>query len=310
MSKVKETKVTRPQNKIKKYRLRHATQKSVRMQIGGKMVYLFLADGFEELEALTQVDLLRRAGIGIKTVSVTSSKTVTGAHKIATNADILFSESDYSDAELLFLPGGMPGTTNLSNHEGLCNLLLKKYESNPGTLLNDIIKINDYKICICSTSSNKELLYLLILSLFDNDKKVMVNYYAIEIYKLYSHKIYDMRLFLYNDYITFGFSHCNQDNCESNEIKSDLHFSSFIIFNYPNGTDNNLDLLDYLLNAKIDTNNLAINLSNNIIIENNIFGYKIIGIKILDIIGDLDIKYSKNKTIISKNFIVLKDDDI
>jgi len=100
------------------------------MQIGGKMVYLFLADGFEELEALTQVDLLRRAGIGIKTVSVTSSKTVTGAHKIATNADILFSESDYSDAELLFLPGGMPGTTNLSNHEGLCNLLLKKYESN------------------------------------------------------------------------------------------------------------------------------------------------------------------------------------
>ncbi len=94
------------------------------------MVYLFLADGFEELEALTQVDLLRRAGIVIKTVSVTSSKTVTGAHKIATNADILFSESDYSDAELLFLPGGMPGTTNLSNHEGLCNLLLKKYESN------------------------------------------------------------------------------------------------------------------------------------------------------------------------------------
>ena len=191
---------------------------------------------------------------------------------------------------------------------------LDKYNLNPGTLLNDIIKINDNKICICSTSQNKEILYLLILNLFDDISKIMINYYAIEIYKLYSHKIYyDMRLFIYNDYITFGFSHCNRDQCTRQsdyEEESDLHYSSFMIFNYPNGTDNNLDLLDYLLNAQKDTNNFTINLSNNIIIENNIFGYEIIGIKIQGIIGDLDIKYSKNKTTISKNSIVLKDDNI
>ena len=196
----------------------------------------------------------------------------------------------------------------------LGNVVPNKYNLNPGTLLNDIIKINDNKICICSTSQNKEILYLLILNLFDDVSTIMINYYAIEIYKLYSHKIYyDMRLFLYNDYITFGFSHCNRDQCirqSDYEEDSDLHYSSFIIFNYPNGTDTNLDLLDYLSNAQKDTNNFTINLSNNIIIENNIFGYQIMGIKILDIIGDLDIKYSKNKTTISKNSIVLKDDTI
>ena len=187
-----------------------------------------------------------------------------------------------------------------------------KYSFNPGTLLNDIIKINYSKICICSTSEEKEILYLLILNLFDDDTKMMINYYAIEIYKLYSHKIYyDMKLFLYNDYITFGFSNCNKSDCQKDDpYDYDLHYSSFIIFNFPNGTDNNLDLLDHLLNAKIDTNNFTINLSNNVIIENNIFGYEIIGIQILDIIGDLDIKYEKNKEIISKNSIVLKDDNI
>ena len=88
----------------------------------------------------------------------------------------------------------------------LGNVEPNKYNLNPGTLLNDIIKINDNKICICSTSQNKEILYLLILNLFDDVSTIMINYYAIEIYKLYSHKIYyDMRLFLYNDYITFGF---------------------------------------------------------------------------------------------------------
>jgi hypothetical protein len=200
------------------------------------------------------------------------------------------------------------------NYNNLGNVEPNKYQLNPGTLLNDIIKINDYKICICSTSPNKEILYLLILNIFDDDTKIMINYYAIEIYKQYSHKIYyDMRLFLYNDYITFGFSHCNTDQCTAIsdfEEDSDLHYSSFIIFNYPNGTDNNLDLIDHLLNAKIDTNNFTLNLSNNIIIENNIFGYQIMGIKILDLIGDLEIKYSKNKTIISKNYTVLKDDNI
>jgi hypothetical protein len=60
-------------------------------------------------------------------------------------------------------------TAEMINYKNLGNVELNKYQLNPGTLLNDIIKINDYKICICSTSPNKEILYLLILNIFDDD---------------------------------------------------------------------------------------------------------------------------------------------
>lgn len=86
-------------------------------------VYLFLADGFEEIEGLTVVDLLRRAGIDITMVSITGDIKVTGSHQITTIADALFDEIDYSEADMLVLPGGMPGTKNLQEHEGLDRLL-------------------------------------------------------------------------------------------------------------------------------------------------------------------------------------------
>lgn len=86
-------------------------------------VYIFLAEGYEEIEGLTVVDLLRRAQIEIVMVSVTGNIYVTGSHKIETKADILFEKADFSDADMLVLPGGMPGTNNLKNHEGLDRLL-------------------------------------------------------------------------------------------------------------------------------------------------------------------------------------------
>ena len=86
-------------------------------------VYIFLADGFEEIEALTVVDVLRRANIEISMVSVTGSELVTGAHGITTLADLKFEDTDYRDADMLVLPGGMPGTENLSKHDGLSRLL-------------------------------------------------------------------------------------------------------------------------------------------------------------------------------------------
>ena len=87
------------------------------------MVYVFLAEGFEEIEALTQVDLLRRAGIEVKTVSVTSEKEVCGSHGIKTVADCLISETDCCDANMIILPGGMPGVTNLYGCEKLLGIL-------------------------------------------------------------------------------------------------------------------------------------------------------------------------------------------
>ena len=83
------------------------------------MVYLHLADGFEEIEALAVTDVLRRADIPVETVSTSSDLIVRGAHDIKVVADILFEEADYDTCEMIVLPGGMPGTKNLDEHEGL-----------------------------------------------------------------------------------------------------------------------------------------------------------------------------------------------
>jgi 4-methyl-5(b-hydroxyethyl)-thiazole monophosphate biosynthesis len=91
-------------------------------------VFLFLADGFEEIEGLTVVDMLRRAEIDIATVSVTGHKYVTGSHQIIVAADTLFEEADFKTADMLVLPGGMPGTANLMKHEAL-GLLLKEFSA-------------------------------------------------------------------------------------------------------------------------------------------------------------------------------------
>ncbi|MBQ9589106.1 MAG: DJ-1/PfpI family protein [Butyrivibrio sp.] len=83
---------------------------------------IFLADGFEEIEALTVVDLLRRAGIEITTASIMGRKDVTGSHKITVEADALLEDIDFDSTDMIILPGGMPGTTNL----GACKLLEEK----------------------------------------------------------------------------------------------------------------------------------------------------------------------------------------
>jgi 4-methyl-5(b-hydroxyethyl)-thiazole monophosphate biosynthesis len=82
-------------------------------------VYAFLADGLEEVECLATVDILRRSGVETTLVSVTGKKEVKGSHNITIVADELFENVSTSEADVLFLPGGMPGTVNLKNHEGL-----------------------------------------------------------------------------------------------------------------------------------------------------------------------------------------------
>ncbi len=92
------------------------------------MVYTFLADGFEEIEALTPVDLLRRAGVDIVTVSIyPDRKNVTGARRIEVCADITIDDVDMSKADILFLPGGMPGTVNLLECAPLMDLVDEQY---------------------------------------------------------------------------------------------------------------------------------------------------------------------------------------
>jgi 4-methyl-5(b-hydroxyethyl)-thiazole monophosphate biosynthesis len=89
-------------------------------------ILLFLAEGFEEIEAVAPIDVFRRAGIDVTTVSVSDKLTVTGAHGIGVNADVIFEKADLSGDFLIYLPGGMPGTTNLDNHTGLKKLIEKQ----------------------------------------------------------------------------------------------------------------------------------------------------------------------------------------
>ena len=88
------------------------------------MIIVLLAEGFEEIEALAPVDLLRRAGLTVVTVSCGKDNTVCGAHGIAVDAEKNISEmTDCKNAELLVLPGGMPGTLNLDACEGVHRLI-------------------------------------------------------------------------------------------------------------------------------------------------------------------------------------------
>ena len=78
-------------------------------------IAIFLANGFEEIEALTVVDLCRRAGLSIDMVSVTNDLSVIGSHGIEVKADKVIADVEFENMDMLVLPGGMPGTTNLEN---------------------------------------------------------------------------------------------------------------------------------------------------------------------------------------------------
>lgn len=103
-----------------------------------KKVYLFLAEGFEEIEAIATIDMLRRAGIDVNSVSITSQHNVKGAHQINIEADLLFEDTDFKDGSMLILPGGMPGTRNLQQFAPLASLI------------EDYAKANKYLAAICA----------------------------------------------------------------------------------------------------------------------------------------------------------------
>ena len=89
-----------------------------------KTIFVFLAEGFEEIEALTPVDVLRRAGLSVQTVSIMDEQAVKGAHGVPVLADVMFADVNPEDAEMILLPGGLPGATNLDAHDGLSRMIL------------------------------------------------------------------------------------------------------------------------------------------------------------------------------------------
>ena len=89
-----------------------------------KKVYVFLADGFEDVEALIPVDVWRRGGLDVTTVSISDFPLVQSAHGVNIEADMMIEQIDCSDADLIFLPGGMPGATNLFENKEVCKAVV------------------------------------------------------------------------------------------------------------------------------------------------------------------------------------------
>lgn len=93
-------------------------------------VYEFLANGFEEIEGLAPVDILRRGGIDIKTVSITGNEFVETSHGVTLKADLKFEDiEDFSDVDMMMIPGGLPGSTNLNKHEGVRQALIAQHQA-------------------------------------------------------------------------------------------------------------------------------------------------------------------------------------
>ena len=95
-----------------------------------KLVYVFFAPGFEEIEAITPVDILRRGNIDVKTVSILEKKQVIGAHNIEISCDLTLNDISFDDLpDGIVFPGGMPGATNLANCKELKNLSEKCFDA-------------------------------------------------------------------------------------------------------------------------------------------------------------------------------------
>lgn len=86
-------------------------------------VYAFIADGMEETECLAAIDVLFRGGIEVTLVSVMGRQEIVSTHGIHIRADVLFEDINCKEADVLLLPGGMPGTRHLGEHQGLCEAL-------------------------------------------------------------------------------------------------------------------------------------------------------------------------------------------
>ena len=176
-------------------------------------------------------------------------------------------------------------------------------------LLNDLIRISDFKISFITMDINKEILYIILLEIY-SPKSFSIKLYKIDIYNIYNIKFYnDIREHLYNQLISFGFNYCNKKNCEN---INDTHYTAFLIFGYPNSTNEYLNLSQYLeINEGNIFDNITIDLKKNTKMENNIFGYVYSHINIIKLIGcdDIILK-STNENNIYENYELLENEEI
>ncbi len=134
------------------------------------MVYIFLADGFEEIEAIVPRDILKRGGVKILTVGVTGDL-VTSAYGLKIKADVTIESVDIDDIEGIVLPGGMPGTLNLKNNQKLLEIVKYSFEKRlligaicaAPSILGDMNILKNKSAC-CYPGFEKELIGANILN--------------------------------------------------------------------------------------------------------------------------------------------------
>ena len=186
------------------------------------------------------------------------------------------------------------------------SIVLNKYLFDKSIILTDIIILRDNFLCLASTETNKETLIIVLIN-FYNGMEYNLRYYFIDFFSLYNHKFYrDIKLHPYNNNIAFGFSFCYNEACNDD---NDEHYTSLIIFSYPNITEYNLDVIGHL--NKEENNNVIINLSDHVNIDNNIFGFIIYQIRIYSI-DNCGINFISNKTneAIKKNDYLSKNENL
>ena len=164
------------------------------------------------------------------------------------------------------------------------SIKLNYYSFNNTKLLTDFAKIRDNLLCVTATKKSKEVLIIILINFF-NEMEYNIRYYLIDIFSLYNHKLFkELKINNYNNNLALAFSFCPQSICDSDDNE---HYTSLIFFSYPNTIDHNFDLINYL--NKEENNNITISLFDHIIIDNNIFGFIIDGIKIYSIdVRDID----------------------
>ena len=164
-------------------------------------------------------------------------------------------------------------------------IILDKYIFNTGYNLNELIKISDSKLAFIAGSKNLETLFIVILNIFNinNKNSIKIRYYSIETYKLLNYRISDdIRGYIFNDFIIVGVSYCLIGQC--NKENWTKYSSTIMIIGYPNKDDGNFDIINYLLLDNDNSiENIALDLSKNMTIDNNIFGYIYDGIKIKNV---------------------------
>ena len=125
------------------------------------------------------------------------------------------------------------------SNKGQASIILNFTIFDRASLMNDITKISNTKICFTAALEDHETFYIILFHIINMDK-IIIRYYSFPIFKLKNYKILSgMKSYSYNQFIMIGASVCNQSKCDDDQ--TDYHYSSLIIFSYANSTDENLE---------------------------------------------------------------------